>query len=170
MISPSLPTRAALALFAGGLLAGGAVADPPPPVASGRTQDLRTPQPAFCGEPFGDIVGMHRLAPAELRRLAGHCADAGVSRLYYNRAYHAELLADLRLLSQLQKGYAGTDRTRLEQGRMYIGLVERFAARAWHQRPQVIDELNQAYEQSIRTVELTIGGYDRLAAGSPVSP
>jgi peroxiredoxin len=55
---------------------------------------------------------------------------------------------------------------RLEQGRIYVALVEAFAVRAWAQQPSVIDEVNLAYDQSIRIAELTIGGYD-LLVGAP---
>jgi hypothetical protein len=160
-----LASPAALALLAAGLLGGTAAAEETGPATFEATRQIS--EPAACREPFGATGDIPRPDPAALRRIARDCTDAVVRRLYYNRAYHTELLADLRTLARLKKGYDAGDRTRLEQGRIYIGLTESFAARAWPRRPGVIIALNRAYEQSIRTVELTIGGYDRLAARPP---
>jgi hypothetical protein len=158
----------AIALLAAGLLGGTAAADEADPASVAATR--QTSEPAACREPFGGTRDTPQPDPAGLRRIARDCTDPVVGRLYHNRAYHAELLADLRSLARLKKGYRASDRTRLEQGRIYIGLSESFAARAWPRRPDVITALNRAYEQSIRTVELTIGGYDRLAARPPAAP
>ena len=57
---------------------------------------------------------------------------------------------------------------RLEQERTDVALVEAFAVRAWARQPSVIDEVNLAYDQSIRIAELSIGGYD-LLVGIPTA-
>ncbi len=123
-------------------------------------------EPIACREPFAGHISASSASPADLRAVARRCSANAIGRLYYKRAYHAELMTDLRLMSQLRKGYAAADRMRLEQGRIYVALVEAFAVRAWAQQPSVIDEVNLAYDQSIRIAELTIGGYD-LLVGAP---
>jgi len=150
----SIPVLLTLGL-GGGAFSTTSLAEPP--------EDATPPRAAVtggCDDPFALGEPLATSAPLRLRALAERCGDSAIVRLLYNRAYHAELIEDLTLMAQLHKAYGASDRARLEQGRIFIALVETFAARQWPQRPEVIGELNLAYEQWIRIAELTIGGYD----------
>ena len=62
----------------------------------------------------------------ELRQIAASCTDPGISRLFYNRAYNKDLLAEGKVLSTLetindQSGYLITSY------RLYIALIEEMA-------------------------------------------
>jgi hypothetical protein len=116
-------------------------------------------EPAACLEPFGPAES----EPDALRKIARGCRVESVARLYAQRAYHAELISDLRVMARMQKAYADNDRIQLEQGRLFVALAEAFAERAYAERPGVVEELNLAYEQSIRRVERCLDGYGRLA-------
>jgi hypothetical protein len=83
--------------------------------------------------------------------------------LFYNRAYHAETMNDLRNLARLEIRGDGNDRVRYHQGRIFIALAEELARGAWRRgHRQTIEALNTAYDDSIETLEYTIKGYNLL--------
>lgn len=134
-------------------------------------------QPAAraCAQPFPRPVA-ETDAPsgsAMLRAFADACAESKHSALFYNRAYHAEVIDELAMLAAMQKGYASSDRRRLEASRVFIGLAEAFAARAWREpeqaaRKAALGALNRAYEAAIQDAEHTLHGFD-LLVGRPAS-
>lgn len=122
------------------------------PVAAAQNPACSTPFPA---EPSR--------SPEARREIAASCADDAIALLFYGRAYHAEVLADLHRLQGLETYRASADRLRYEQSRMFVALAEALAERAWEAGdPRVIRALNRAYDQAIDRVELTLRGYDRL--------
>jgi hypothetical protein len=137
-------------------------------------QAIATPAGPTCAEPFplprpgGSLSGFN----AQLRNLAAVCDQETHAQLFFNRAYHVEVVEELEMLAQLQKGYASNDRRRLEATRIFVGLGEVFAEQAWHHsrdpaaQNAVIKTLNQAYELAIQDVELTLRGFD-LLVGQP---
>ena len=113
-----------------------------------------------CQKPFQPLDDP---STAALREVAPFCSDPEVALLFYNRAYHREVLADLQLLQRLETYRTSEDRARYEQSRIYAGLIEAFAQRAWDAgHPGAIDALNGAYDVSITTVEYAIKGYTLL--------
>jgi hypothetical protein len=114
-----------------------------------------------CPDAFD--TGVQQASPAQLRSIAADCDDPSVAALFYNRAYHAELLDDLALLARLHRAGSNTDRLHWEQRRIYIALAETFAAEAAGSNSQIADQLNLAYEESIRIAERAINGYERMA-------
>jgi hypothetical protein len=124
-----------------------------------------------CDPPFARLAQTMAASSEHLRALAAGCADPELARLFYSRAYHAEVVDDLNRLAQLQKGYASNDQRRLESTRIFVGLAEAFAEKAWHGsagavRADTIRALTQAYDRTIDDVELTIRGFDLLVGRS----
>jgi hypothetical protein len=102
-----------------------------------------------------------------LRSIASSCRDEETAMLFYNRAYHREVMADLRRLCGLETGRDGEDEIRYEQGRIFIAVAEEMARIAWIEgRPGTLDALNAAYDRSIETAEYTIKGYNLLIGGA----
>lgn len=140
-----------------------------------RSEGATKPSAARCNEPFPRALTARGFAASsdQLRTLAAGCEQAAHARLFYNRAYHAEVVDDLGLLAGLHKGYASNDRRRLESTRVFVGLSEAFAEHAWRSRVptarrRAISDLNRAYEMAIQDVELTLRGFD-LLVGHPIS-
>jgi hypothetical protein len=125
-----------------------------------------------CTEPFARLEQTTTASSRQLRKLAADCASPALSRLYYNRAYHAEVVEDLSRLAQLQKGYASNDQRQLESTRIFVGRAEAFAEKAWRgaagtHQANTIRALSQAYDSTIDDVELTIRGFDLFVGRSP---
>lgn len=99
---------------------------------------------------------------SELRQIAASCQEPAVARLFYNRAYHKELLAEGKLLSgliNLKEKYE----YELTAYRLYIALVEEMASQYYPDVQQRIEVLNKVYEHRGEVVELRLRGNDRLA-------
>ena len=99
----------------------------------------------------------------QLRAIAASCHSEQVARLYYNRAYHAELLQEGEALSRIVS-VSGRETTRhLQAYRLYMALLEAFA-RNWNRNIQDRAAfLNREYDRRSEVVELRLHGYDRLA-------
>ena len=98
----------------------------------------------------------------ELRSIAASCKADNVARLFYNKAYHKDLLKEGKILSRLdtindQSSY------QITAYRLYIALVEELAPLYYPDLNQRIEFLNQVYERRGEVVELRIRGYDKLA-------
>ncbi|MCW8908902.1 MAG: hypothetical protein OQL28_16805 [Sedimenticola sp.] len=119
---------------------------------------------ADCYTPFNHGAGED---PTGLRQIARACAEPEISNLFYNRAYHAELLRKFRTLNRLQALKPNHNQTHYHTQRIYIGLAEAFARRAWQRGTgNAISQLNRQYDQSIEIAEYQLKGYDMLAAQS----
>lgn len=99
----------------------------------------------------------------QLRAIAASCKSSNVSHLYYNRAYHADLLKEGEALSGIVAA-SGRDLTRhIEAYRMYIALIEAFATSWYPDSEARAVFLNQEYDRRGEVAELRLHGYDRLA-------
>jgi hypothetical protein len=121
--------------------------------------DQRHPACAEPAEPYAHY------SPPELRSIAASCLSPEIARLFYNRAYHADLLEHYRVLARLDRGGRGGDGGyRYETYPMFIGLAEAFARDAWKRRGEAaIRELNAGYDRAMEIAELRIRGYDPTA-------
>lgn len=119
---------------------------------------------ADCYTPFNHDAGED---PASLRQIARACIEPEIANLYYNRAYHAELLHKFRTLNRLQALKPNHNKTHYHTQRIFIGLAEAFAQRAWQRgTSHAISQLNRQYDRSIEIAEYQLKGYDMLAAQS----
>jgi hypothetical protein len=117
-----------------------------------------------CSDPFAPLSDT---SPHALREIAASCIDGTTAMLFYSRAYHADIMKDLRRLTRLHTPRSREDTARYEQGRIYVALAEEFARIAWRDGAiGAIDALNAAYDRSIETVEYTIKGYNLLISRS----
>lgn len=119
---------------------------------------------ADCYTPFNHDAGED---PASLRLIARACIEPEIANLFYNRAYHAELLHKFRTLNRLQALKPNHTQTHYQTQRIFIGLAEAFARRAWQRGTgNAISQLNLQYDRSIEIAEYQLKGYDMLAAQS----
>lgn len=117
-----------------------------------------------CDTPFSHHAGED---PQQLRQIARTCSRPAISHLFYNRAYHAELLEKFQILNRLQFLRPNHNQTHYHTQRIYIGLVEAFAQRAWQRGMlNAISQLNRQYDHSIEIAEHQLKGYDMLAVQS----
>lgn len=121
-----------------------------------------------CDHPFAYSAGY---SPQQFRQVAKKCDRTEIANLFYNRAYHAELLHKFRLLKRLHAHQPNHDLTHYHTQRIFIALSEAFARRAWEQgTTQAIEQLNRQYDHSIEIAEYQLRGYDTLAARTRQSP
>lgn len=99
---------------------------------------------------------------SELRKIAASCDTPDVARLFYNRAYHKDLLAEGKVLSGLIN-LKDESVYQLTAYRLYIALVEEMAAQYYPDIQQRVEMLNKIYERRGEVVELRLRGYDKLA-------
>lgn len=121
-----------------------------------------------CDHPFAYD---DRHNPDQLRQVAKKCDQTEIANLFYNRAYHAELLGKFQVLNRLQSHKPNHDLSHYHSQRVFIALAEAFASRAWKVGDtQVIAQLNRHYDRSIELAEYHLKGYDVLAARSRLAP
>lgn len=107
-----------------------------------------------------------QLSAERLRTIAEKCPLTPVANLYYNRAYHIDLInhhADKSKLESIVLDRSERFERVLESYRVYIALVETFAIRTNAEVAVLIEALNQGYEEAIELAELRFQGYDRRA-------
>jgi len=101
--------------------------------------------------------------PKQLRAIAATCGSEALTRLYYNRAYHLELLQEGATLSQIIASFSSDVSHHIEAYRMYIALIEAFAP-AWYADADArVAFLNREYDHRGEVTELRLHGYDHLA-------
>lgn len=121
-----------------------------------------------CNNPFSHSS---EYAPSQMRQLAENCGETAIANLFYNRAYHAELLKKFQVINRLQSHKPNHDLTHYHTQRMFIALSEAFAKRAWEKGEKgAIAELNKHYDRSIEIAEFQLKGYDVLAARQDSMP
>ena len=100
----------------------------------------------------------------KLRDTAAKCSNRQLARLYYNRAYHHELMAERRSLAKLlTKNAESRDEYQITGDLLYIALVEAFAPHWYENEIKRVDFLNKVYEQRSEIMELRLRGYDKRA-------
>lgn len=123
---------------------------------------------ADCNRPF---PGSSQQPPEQLRQIAKKCDRAEIANLFYNRAYHRELLEKFQHLHSLQTLKPNHDLAHYHTQRIFIALSEAFAKRAWEQgETQALQQLNRQYDRSIEIAEYQLKGYDALAARTRQAP
>ncbi len=98
-----------------------------------------------------------------LRAIAESCQDEAVSRLYYNRAYFQDLIAEGKVLSNIILHNTESSDYQLTAYRLYIALLEGIAPLYYPDSHQRIMFLNTVYEQRSDVFELRLHGYDKRA-------
>jgi len=102
-------------------------------------------------------------SPDELRRLAASCKSASVANLYYNRAYHADMVHEAIVLSGLIDFTDSSSQVRFEAYRMYMAMLEQLVP-LWYPSPESRAAfLNREYDKSGEIAALRLRGYDQMA-------
>jgi hypothetical protein len=99
----------------------------------------------------------------QLRAIAGTCHEKSVARLFYNRAYHKDLLSEGRALSGIITRNAEPAGYHVASYRLYIALVEELSLQWFPKAEDRVAFLNEVYERRGEVIELRLHGYDRLA-------
>jgi len=100
---------------------------------------------------------------SELRIIADTCLSVEVSRLYYLRAYHADLLTEGRVLAGLipyERRGSGVD---FDSYKIYMALIETMTPAWFPANQDRLDFLNKEYARRMEIAELRLHGYDHLA-------
>ncbi|MES9871529.1 MAG: hypothetical protein ABW162_06430 [Candidatus Sedimenticola sp. PURPLELP] len=114
-----------------------------------------------CTNPF---LKQTVVTPGESRGIAISCTEEEISSLFYNRAYHQELLENFRSMAMLESYTETDDMMHYEAQRIYIGLAEAFARSAWNNgNLKAVSALNEQYDQAIAVGELQIRRNEVLA-------
>ena len=100
---------------------------------------------------------------SELRSIAATCQNEHVAQLFYNRAYHKDLLLEGNALSGIILHNSESYEYQLSAYRLFIALVEEIAPLYYPNVDHRISFLNQVYERRSEVVELRLRGYDKLA-------
>ena len=103
------------------------------------------------------------LTEQRYREIAATCDNDRLARLYYNRAYHQELLKEGVLFSRLVIQSDGTLQYHMDAYRLYIAMIEIFAQSQYPDLLVRAEILNNVYESRSEVIELRLQGYDRIA-------
>ncbi|MES9963725.1 MAG: hypothetical protein ABW116_09295 [Candidatus Sedimenticola sp. 20ELBAFRAG] len=104
------------------------------------------------------------VTPDESRGIAISCTEEEIASLFYNRAYHQELLDNFRSMTRLESYAETDDMMHYEAQRIYIGLAEAFTRSAWNNgNLKAVSALNEQYDQAIAVGELQIRRNEVLA-------
>ena len=102
--------------------------------------------------------------PAELRATAERCPPGPTADLWYNRAYHSDLLRRYRSAMELEVYRASDDARNYHSYRIFIGLSEALARHARRSGdPENVVWLNSIYDRAGEVAEMRLKGYDLQA-------
>jgi hypothetical protein len=121
---------------------------------------------AWAGEDSacGQLDRTFQNSPAyELRAIAGTCDNKDVAKLFYNRAYHKDLLNEGKVLSGLITRNTDSTTHHITSYRLYIALVEELALQRYTNAKDRVRFLNRVYEHRGEVIELRLHGYNKLA-------
>ena len=110
-----------------------------------------------------DQENVMTLNSKELRAIASNCSDSELARLYYNRAYHQDLLNEAEFLSQLISYRHNSAHQHMINYRLYIAMVELFARHSLPKLEVRAVYLNEIYDKYDEVAMLRIRGYDKTA-------
>ena len=111
-----------------------------------------------CGDPFSARADA---SLESLQAIAATCADPLIRDLFNARAEHLARSRELRVLSGLSSLEGNSDRLRLEQSRIYTGLLEAFARSAWARGERAtLESVTRGYADSSALMERAIKGRD----------
>ena len=102
--------------------------------------------------------------PDWLREIAASCSTEPTAALFYNRAYHIELLERYRSVMHLQTFHNKEDVKNYHAYRIFIGLSEAFADTSpLPGAGDTVGWLNSIYNRAGEIAELRLRGYDLQA-------
>lgn len=102
-------------------------------------------------------------APGELRTIAASCKSTPIANLYYNRAYHADLVSEATTLAGLIAYVDNSSSVDFEAYRLYMALLEQMAP-IWYPDPGArVAFLNREYDRRDEIARLRLRGYENVA-------
>ena len=102
-------------------------------------------------------------SPEELRGIAATCKSTPVAALYFNRAYHADLVSEAAALAGLIAYADDSSREGFVAYRLYMALLEQLAP-VWFPDPAARTAfLNREYDHRVEIAGLRLLGYDHVA-------
>ena len=98
-----------------------------------------------------------------LRMIAARCTNPELAKLYYNRAYHLDLLNESKTYAQIIPYQQEVGDYHFVAARIYITLIELLAPNWFANSTDRISFLNDIYEKRTEIVELRLHGYNKVA-------
>lgn len=112
----------------------------------------------------GDPAYPHALQSSDqLRVIAAACSDPAVSELFFNRAHHADLVADAEALARRHPLRQGNARERFHTYQAYVTFIEALAPVWFPDATERARFLNSEYRRHGEIAELRLNGHHRLA-------
>lgn len=99
----------------------------------------------------------------ELRRIAASCKSKSIANLYYNRAYHADLILEASVFNSLVVYSNSSNKVRLESYSLYMALLEHMAPIWYPNTSARVAFLNHEYVRRGEIARLRLRGYERAA-------
>ncbi|UCE88510.1 MAG: hypothetical protein JSW10_09180 [Pseudomonadota bacterium] len=99
----------------------------------------------------------------QLRIIAASCSDPAVSELFFNRAFHADLVAKAQSLARRRAHDLNSSRTDFRSYQTYITFVEALAPIWFPETSERARFLNHEYRRHGEIAELRLNGHHRLA-------
>jgi hypothetical protein len=99
----------------------------------------------------------------ELREIAASCKSKSIANLYYNRAYHVDLVLEASVFNGLVVYSGDSSRVRIDSYRLYIALLEQMAPIWFPDISARVAFLNHEYDRRGEIARLRLRGYDRVA-------
>jgi len=120
--------------------------------------------PTWAHHNCPDLATSHeQFTSNELKNIATACKSESIKQLFYNRAYHKELISESRYLFRLIPHSEQNSNHRLYAYHIYISMIEAMAP-IWYPDAEARAQfLNNEYELQNEIAELRINGYDQLA-------
>ena len=101
--------------------------------------------------------------PGELRTIAASCKSTPIANLFYNRAYHYDLVSEATALAELIVYSDSSNAVRLASNRLYVALLEQMAPIWYPDWSERVAFLNREYDRRDEIARLRLRGYDHIA-------
>ncbi len=98
-----------------------------------------------------------------LRAIAASCKSESIANLYYNRAYHADLVIEGTTLAELDVYSREGNVAHFDRYRLYMALLEQMAPIWYEDSAERASLLNREYDRSNEVARLRLRGYDHAA-------
>ena len=102
-------------------------------------------------------------ASDQLRTIAASCKSKLVANLFYNRAYHADLVSEATALAGLIAYSDNNSRVHFEAYRLYMSYLEQMAKVWYPDSAARVRFLNREYDSRVEIEGLRLRGYDHVA-------
>jgi len=101
--------------------------------------------------------------PADLRDIAASCQSKSIATLFYNRAYHADMVQEAATLAGLIAYSDDRGKEQFDAYRLYMALLENMTPIWYPDSEARVAFLNREYDRRGEIARLRLRGYDHVA-------